>query len=86
MRTVNMHEAKSQLSRLAASLESGQEDEVVIARNGKPVLSLTLVKPKRGGFKIGIGKGKFELPHDYEAIHEQLDKEIEGLFSADPSV
>ena len=36
--TVNIHEAKTELSRLIAAVESG--DEVVIARRGKPVAKL----------------------------------------------
>ena len=38
MVTVNVHEAKTNLSRLLAQVEAG--DEVVIARNGKPVAKL----------------------------------------------
>ena len=45
MTTVNVHEAKSQLSRLLAQVEAGEE--VVIARNGKPVAQLVACKPKR---------------------------------------
>ena len=44
MTTVNVHEAKSQLSRLLAQVEAGEE--VIIARNGKPVAQLVACKPK----------------------------------------
>lgn len=44
MTTVNVHEAKSQLSRLLAQAEAGEE--VIIARNGKPVAQLVACKPK----------------------------------------
>jgi prevent-host-death family protein len=40
MRTVNMHDAKSQLSKLVEAVESGETDEVVIARNGRPAARL----------------------------------------------
>jgi len=44
MRTVNVHEAKSTLSRLLEEVERGET--VVIARNGRPVAELTaIVKP-----------------------------------------
>ncbi len=36
MPSVNMLQAKSSLSRLVESIESGQEREIVIARNGRP--------------------------------------------------
>ena len=36
MPTVNMLEAKTHLSKLVDSLESGQETEIIIARNGRP--------------------------------------------------
>lgn len=44
MTTVNVHEAKSQLSRLLAQVEAGEE--VIIARNGKPVAQLVACKSK----------------------------------------
>lgn len=42
MIVVNMHEAKSQLSRLVARAEAGEE--VVIARDGRPAVRLTPVR------------------------------------------
>ncbi|MBS1562014.1 MAG: type II toxin-antitoxin system Phd/YefM family antitoxin [Bacteroidetes bacterium] len=45
MITVNVHEAKTQLSSLLASVEKGEE--VVIARNGTPVAQLVLYTSKR---------------------------------------
>ena len=44
MVTVNVHEAKTNLSRLLAQVEAG--DDVVIARNGKPVARLVRYRPK----------------------------------------
>jgi prevent-host-death family protein len=77
MRTVNVLEAKTNLSKLIAAVESGAEDEIVIARNGKPAVRLMAMAPKKkGGFKIGIAKGKFKLPDDFDA----LDAEVEKLF------
>jgi prevent-host-death family protein len=58
MVTVNMHEAKRQLSRLVKAVESGVEREIVIARNDKPVARLVPLehKPKR---RLGLMEGKF---------------------------
>ena len=48
MKTVNVHEAKSTLSRLLEEVERGET--VVIARNGRPVAELTaIVKPTLAG-------------------------------------
>ena len=43
MRTVNIFEAKSNLSRLVESIANGSEAEIVIARNGRPVARLVPV-------------------------------------------
>jgi prevent-host-death family protein len=45
MPTVNIHEAKTHLSRLIEAVERGEE--VVIARAGKPVATLTAYVPPR---------------------------------------
>ena len=45
MQTVNVHEAKTHLSRLLEAVERGEE--VVIARAGKPVATLSAYKPPR---------------------------------------
>ena len=49
---VNVHEAKSQLSKLLELVEQGET--VVIARNGKPVAEL--VPARRKGFPFGIAR------------------------------
>ena len=46
---VNVHKAKSQLSKLIAAAEAG--DDVIIARNGKPAVRLVPLKP--AGFRFG---------------------------------
>ena len=62
MITVNVHEAKTNLSRLLAQVESGEE--VIIARNGKPVARLAPVQ-KRGKPQTDVFKGKFVLPDSF---------------------
>ena len=58
MVTVNVHEAKTNLSRLLAQVEAGED--VVIARNGKPVPRLVLVR-KQGYREFGGWKGRVKL-------------------------
>ncbi len=57
MTTVNVHEAKTHLSRLLAQVEAGEE--VTIARNGKPVAQLVRCK-RPGKRKFGAMKGNKE--------------------------
>ena len=79
MPVINMHEAKTSLSRLVAAIECGHENEIIIARNGRPAARLVpmgAVTKKR----IGIAEGKFVVPDD---IDEQND-EIARLFASRP--
>jgi prevent-host-death family protein len=65
MTTVNTHEAKTQLSRLLALVEKGEE--VVIARNGKPIAKLVAVEEPQvaGKRELGFMRGKFVVPPEF---------------------
>ena len=67
MPTVNMLEAKSNLSRLVTAIESGTETEIIIARNGRPAAKLVAIKAAPTGKRIGVAKGKFTVPDDIDA-------------------
>lgn len=56
MLTVNMLDAKTNLSKLVEAVESGAESEIVIARNGKPAARLVAVAPVDVSKRIGIAK------------------------------
>ncbi len=62
MVVVNVHQAKTQLSRLLARVEAG--DDVVIARRGEPVARLVGCKP-RGKRQPDILKGKVVIPDNF---------------------
>ncbi len=62
MTVVNVHEAKTQLSRLLAQVEAGEE--VIIARNGTPVARLVRCK-KRGKRNPGSMAGLFTVPDSF---------------------
>ena len=62
MVTVNVHEAKTHLSRLLKQVEAGED--VVIARNGNPVARLVGCK-KRGKRKPGSMAGLFKVPDSF---------------------
>ncbi len=77
MPTVNMHDAKSQLSKLVDAVESGEVDEIIIARNGRPAARLMSMRPRAKVERhIGLAKGLFVAPQDPTAG----DEEIADLF------
>ena len=63
MKTVNVHEAKTHLSRLLESVAEGEE--IIIARAGKPVAKLVPLKSKRR--RPGGLKGKIRIHSDFDA-------------------
>jgi antitoxin (DNA-binding transcriptional repressor) of toxin-antitoxin stability system len=67
MKTANMLEARSSLSRHVPAVETGEEDEIVIARNGCPASGLVAVGAVATGQRIGVAKGKFTPPDDIDA-------------------
>lgn len=75
MNTVNIHEAKTQLSRLVDRAARGEA--FVIAKAGKPLVKVSAidapVEPKRLGFL----KGEIEVPDDFDHMGE---REIAALF------
>ena len=61
-RIVNVHEAKTQLSRLLAQVEAGED--VVIARRGEPVARLVACKPA-GRRQPDVLKGRIVIPDSF---------------------
>lgn len=79
MTTVNMHQAKSSLSRLVEAVESGSESEIIIARNGKPAARIVPIAEKRkGGVILGIAEGKYR-PMSLEDLNSTDDEIWRGL-------
>jgi prevent-host-death family protein len=72
MPIVNMLEAKSNLSRLVESVESGAEKEIVIARNGRPAAKLVPIQQPATGKRIGVAKGKFTVPDTIDEQNELI--------------
>lgn len=72
---VNIHEAKTHLSRLVERAAAGEE--IVIGKAGKPMAVLSCYKPTGKGLrKPGAWKGKAKI----KAGFYSADKEIEKLF------
>jgi len=74
MRIVNMHEAKTSLSKLVEAAEAGEE--IVLARNGRPVARLTALKDRSAVRRIGVAAGRFP---DLE-LDPSFDEEVSKLF------
>ncbi len=75
MTEVNVHEAKTHLSRLLARVALGEE--VVIAKAGRPIARLVPVAPPPGNRVLGRDRGKVVIADDFDA---PLPKEILAAF------
>ena len=78
MAEFNVHEAKSNLSRLLALVERGEE--VTIMRGGEPVADLVRHRRKSGRRKLGVLAGTISLPEGWDApmTNDQADRFLEG--------
>ena len=65
MPTVNIFEAKTQLSKLIQIAENGED--VVIARAGKPVVKLTRLESPKRKIRYGLLEGKIHIADDFDA-------------------
>jgi len=74
----NVHEAKSNLSRLLALVEQGEE--VTITRNDKPVADLVRHRRKVGRRTLGALAGTISLPEGWDApmTNKQADRFLDG--------
>ena len=77
MQTVNIHEAKTHLSKLVARANAGET--IILAKSGKPQARLVPMddapKPKKR--ELGWLKGQFTVPDDFDTMFQ---KEIEEMF------
>jgi prevent-host-death family protein len=78
MGMVNMLEAKTTLSKLVEAVESGAEEEIIIARNGKPAARLVPIAEPKKQLRLGLARGKYP-PLDYEKF-QALDAEVAAMF------
>ncbi len=67
---VNVHEAKTHLSRLLEQVEAGEE--IIIARNGKPVARLVAHASRRPDRKPGFLKGKIWVADDFDETPQEV--------------
>lgn len=77
MAIVNVHEAKTHLSRLLARVDQGEE--IIIARAGRPVARLTPYREHPARRTLGRDAGLFDVPADFD---EPLPESVLASFEA----
>lgn len=77
MKTVNIHEAKTQLSKLVEEASKGES--FVIAKAGKPVVKVTALNAPTGSQvrRLGFMAGQISVPEDFDRMGRE---EIERIF------
>lgn len=75
MHTINLHEAKTQLSRLVASAVNGEP--FIIAKAGKPLVKVVSLDAPKSMRRLGFMAGEMQIPEDFDRMG---DAEIERHF------
>ena len=79
MRSYNMHEAKTHLSRLVRRAVDGEP--FIIARAGKPLVRVAAVEDEEGGTarRLGFLSGHMTLPPDFDRMgRKKIEASFEG--------
>ncbi len=79
MRTVNIHEAKTHLSKLIDDAVNGEP--FVIAKAGKPLVKVVALDAPAAPRRLGFMKGEIEIPDDFDRMFEA---EIQAMFEGEP--
>ncbi len=83
MKSVNIHEAKTHLSRLVEEAAAGEE--IIIAKNGKPVAKLVPYTTSRERRPLGGMEGQIWMADDFDETPEWLIRLFEGEEDDEPS-
>ena len=78
---INVQIAKTDFSKLIRLLETGQEESIIVTKNEKPIVIMTPYPKKPFTNRIGIAKGKFHDPENFD----KYDDDIASLFSGGES-
>jgi prevent-host-death family protein len=65
METLNIYDAKTRFSQLVDKAASGED--VVVSRNGKPLVRITRLEVPKRRIKFGLLKGKLNIPADFDS-------------------
>ena len=70
---MSIDEAQTNFSKIIAMLERKEESEVIVIREGKPVVKIVLYEEPKSFDKIlGIAEGKFVVPDDFDEPNEEI--------------
>ena len=69
---MNVLEAKTNFSKIIKMLENHEEEEVIVARSGQPVVRISLVPQVDVSKRIGLFKGKFVVPDDIDEMNDEI--------------
>ncbi len=75
MRTVNIHEAKTHLSRLVDAAAKGEP--FIIAKAGKPLVKVVPIDAPAAPKRFDFMRGQFTVPDDFDTMYQE---EIEKMF------
>jgi len=78
MHTVSLFDAKTHLSRIVEELLRGREDSVVVSRHGKPVVKIVPIKKTDLSQRIGVARGRFEVPDDIDFLNPSIVDLFDG--------
>lgn len=78
--TVNVYEAKTNLSRLLDQVERG--DEVIVARAGRPIARLAPLRAAPRPITLGVLSGRVALPDDFDVADQDIADLFEGSVGA----
>ncbi len=76
MKIANIHEAKTQLSKLIEAAIKGEE--VVISKAGKPVAKIIAYQPNSEPRKSGYWRGKVKIADDFDTLPDSILKSFMG--------
>ena len=71
---VNILEAKTNLSNLVRLVETGQEEGIIIARYGKPVVKIVQYNEVSVSKRIGVAKGRLKSPENLDKYNDEIAK------------
>ena len=79
VQTINIHDAKTHLSRLVDQAAKGEP--FIIAKAGKPMVKVVPLDQPATPTRLGFMSGQFTVPDDFDRMGQV---EIEGIFGLDP--
>jgi len=79
MHTVNIHEAKTQLSKLVEQAAKGES--FVIAKAGKPLVKVVALDAPPVAQRLGFLVGEITVPDDFDTMGSE---QIEAIFGGEP--